>query len=150
MLVPCGIKAEGNIPLWQLFWSHVDLLQVPLLGPVPVVGNLCSSQFSKCTQNDVTAQRLHWTVRLKNQTYITPGLLVIKHNIIYFLFQVKIIPIYGKIVAPSYSVWEEKGRNRIWKCLELDLVWRVVVVQPPQTSMNRIFWSNSVYKAKVC
>ena len=37
-LVPCGNK---NIPIWQLFWSHLDLLQIPLMRGVPVVGNLC-------------------------------------------------------------------------------------------------------------
>ena len=30
----------SEIPPWQLFWSHLDHLQVPVLGPVPVFGNL--------------------------------------------------------------------------------------------------------------
>ena len=39
-LVPCDIKTVINIPIWQLFWSHLDLLQVPVPEFVPVVGNL--------------------------------------------------------------------------------------------------------------
>ena len=39
-LVPCDIKTVINLPIWQLFWSHPDLLQVPVPGPVPVAGNL--------------------------------------------------------------------------------------------------------------
>ena len=35
-LVPCDIKTVINIPIWQLFWSHLDLLQVPVPGLVPV------------------------------------------------------------------------------------------------------------------
>ena len=41
-LVLCDIKTVINIPIWQLFWSHLDLLQVRVPGRVPVVGNLCA------------------------------------------------------------------------------------------------------------
>ena len=29
-----------NIPIWQLFWPHLDPLLVQVMGSVPVVGNL--------------------------------------------------------------------------------------------------------------
>ena len=36
-LVPCDIKTVINVPIWQLFWSHLDLLQVLVPGRVPLV-----------------------------------------------------------------------------------------------------------------
>ena len=41
-LVLCDIKTVINIPICQLFWSHLDLLQAPVPGCILVVENLCS------------------------------------------------------------------------------------------------------------
>ena len=54
-----------NITIWQLFWSHLDLLQVLVLGCVPVVGNLWSMAFIWNSQNFSTKVAVDWNDILK-------------------------------------------------------------------------------------
>ena len=64
-LVPCDIKTVINIPIWQLFWSRLDLLQVLVPGCVPVVGNLWSICFAQWNNFELTWSRYSYPRFLK-------------------------------------------------------------------------------------